>query len=53
MAVPKRKKTKYPSGRPGGAENVWNFGRPSYESSAVVPSMRKKLKKHIGKNIHK
>lgn len=48
-----KKRTSYPSGRKGGSENVWNFGQPSYEPSAIVPSMRNKLKKHIGKNIHK
>lgn len=46
------KKSKYPSGRPGGSENIWNFTK-SYEDSAIVPSMRKKLKKFSGKNIHK
>jgi hypothetical protein len=49
---PSRSNSKYPSGRPGGAENVWNFSK-SYESSATIPKMRGKLKKFVGKNIHK
>jgi hypothetical protein len=42
----------YPSGRKGGSENIWNFQK-SYASDAIVPSMRSKLKKFAGKNIHK
>ena len=44
-------KNNYPSGRKGGSENIWNFSK-SYSSDAIVPSMRKKLKKFAGKNIH-
>lgn len=47
-----KNKKKYPSGRSGGSENVWNFSK-SYENSAIVPSMRKKLKKFTGINRHK
>jgi len=43
---------KYPSGRKGGSEGVWNFTK-SYDKNAIIPSMRGKLKKHIGKNVHK
>jgi len=36
----------------GSDADVWNFMK-SYESTALVPSMRKKLGKYAGKNVHK
>lgn len=47
-----KNKKKYPSGKGGGSENVWNFCK-SYEKSAIVPGMRKKLNKYTGVNRHK
>jgi len=37
--------TDYPSGRPGGSENVWNFKPGSTAKDAVEPHMRKSLGK--------
>ena len=45
----KRKHPKYPSGRPGGTENTWNF-QLSYEKGAQVPL--KGIEKFAGKDIH-
>lgn len=42
---------KYPSGRKGGTEQVWNF-RKSYDSNTLIPGMPE-LKKYAGKKNRK
>jgi hypothetical protein len=45
-----KNKNKYPSGRPGGAENIWNFSK-SYEKNALIPGL-KGINKFAGPDIH-
>jgi hypothetical protein len=45
----KQHRSKYPSGRPGGSENVWNFSK-SYERSAMVNIPG--VEKFSGENVH-